>query len=118
MDVLADNRVALYLLTGDEGVARSGKPQGRRVVDDFNTPTLPVATVNYSVPDDVKRLFNETFADHNRSAIVADLMLRAVEDHRQQVQSAQAVDRLLARRAHRPAATAAAVRAAREAGRP
>lgn len=77
-----------------------------------------MATVNYSVPDDVKRLFNETFADHNRSAIVADLMLRAVEDHRQQVQSAQAVDRLLARRAHRPAATAAAVRAAREAGRP
>ncbi|MDN5936768.1 MAG: hypothetical protein L0H75_11465, partial [Nitrosospira sp.] len=37
-----------------------------------------MATVNYSVPDDVKEAFNRSFADHNKSAIIADLMRKAV----------------------------------------
>ena len=36
-----------------------------------------MATVNFSVPDDVKDAFNETFKDRNKSAIVADLMREA-----------------------------------------
>lgn len=38
-----------------------------------------MATMNFSIPDDVKDAFNETFATENKSAIVADLMRRAVE---------------------------------------
>ena len=38
-----------------------------------------MGTMNFSIPDDVKDAFNKTFADENKSAIVADLMRRAVE---------------------------------------
>ena len=36
-----------------------------------------MATVNFSVPDEVKELFNATFAHKNKSAIIAELMLEA-----------------------------------------
>ena len=37
-----------------------------------------MATVNFSVPDDVREAFNETFKDRNKSAIIAELMREAV----------------------------------------
>ncbi len=37
-----------------------------------------MGTMNFSIPDDVKDAFNETFAAENKSAIVADLMRKAV----------------------------------------
>ncbi|MGH8478461.1 MAG: hypothetical protein ACREXK_02515 [Gammaproteobacteria bacterium] len=41
-----------------------------------------MATVNFSVPADVKQLFNETFANRNKSAVIAELTLEAVERER------------------------------------
>ena len=38
-----------------------------------------MATVNFSVPDDVRDAFNETFKDRNKSAIVAELMRETVD---------------------------------------
>jgi len=38
-----------------------------------------MSTVNYSVPEDVKKAFNKTFKNQNKSAIIAELMVEAVE---------------------------------------
>jgi hypothetical protein len=38
-----------------------------------------MATMNFSIPDDVKEAFNAEFATENKSAIVTDLMRKAVE---------------------------------------
>jgi hypothetical protein len=38
-----------------------------------------MTTVNYSIPDDVKELFNTAFAGANRSEVVAGLMQQAAE---------------------------------------
>ena len=77
-----------------------------------------MTTVNFSVPDDVKRAFNETFKNQNKSAIIADLMREAVERARQRQRQSEAIDRILERRKHGPAITEAEFRAAREEGRP
>ncbi len=62
-----------------------------------------MATVNFSVPDAVKQAFNVTFAGRNKSALIADLMMRAVEEEQQRQRRAFAIERLLARRgARRP----------------
>lgn len=39
-----------------------------------------MATVNFSVPDEVKERFDRAFGDQNKSAIIADLMRRAVDE--------------------------------------
>ncbi len=39
-----------------------------------------MATMNFSIPEDVKRRFNELFGDRNKSEIVTGLMRRAIED--------------------------------------
>lgn len=54
-----------------------------------------MATVNFSVPDEIKESFNETFGDENKSAIVARLMQEAVEERRRQERRAAAVDAIL-----------------------
>ncbi len=73
-----------------------------------------MATVNFSIPDKVKQVFNAAFADRNKSAIIAELMLRAVEEQRVREARAKAIDRLLARRSSKPVVSGAAIRAARE----
>lgn len=77
-----------------------------------------MSTVNFSVPEEVKQVFNETFAGQNKSAIIADLMLEAVERARSRERSLLAFKRILKRRPKAPAVTESQVRAAREAGRP
>jgi len=76
-----------------------------------------MATVNYSVPDEVKDAFNETFKDQNKSAIIADLMREAVEQAQRKQRSHEAIARILERREHAPILTEEDFRAAREAGR-
>ena len=76
-----------------------------------------MATVNFSVPDDVKERFNKAFAGQNKSQIIAELMVRAVEEQALRKRRARAIDALLRRRPDRPAASVAQVRKAREAGR-
>jgi hypothetical protein len=44
-----------------------------------------MATVNFSVPDEVKAEFDNVFGDQNKSAVIAALMRRAVKEHKQQL---------------------------------
>jgi hypothetical protein len=77
-----------------------------------------MATVNFSVPEDVKNAFNEAFKGQNKSAIIAELMREAVERAARKQRSADAIGRILERRRHAPAVTDEELRAAREEGRP
>jgi hypothetical protein len=79
---------------------------------------MPISTVNFSVPEEVKQAFNDTFATENKSAIIARLMQQAVEERQRQRRRAAAIDALLElRRTQRPASDAE-VAAARQEGRP
>jgi hypothetical protein len=73
-----------------------------------------MATVNFSVPDDVKEAFNAVFAGRNKSAVIADLMVRAVEEEQMRKRRAQAIDRLLVRRGSKRPVSLEEIRAARE----
>lgn len=54
-----------------------------------------MATVRFSVPDEVKEAFQEAFANESRSAVITRLMRQAVEEkHREQRRSA-AIEALL-----------------------
>lgn len=54
-----------------------------------------MATVNFSVPEEIKREFQETFRGENKSAVIARLMHEAVEARRRQERRAAALDALL-----------------------
>lgn len=77
-----------------------------------------MATVNYSVPDEVRDAFNETFKDRNKSAIIAELMREAVERFRRRRRSHVAIDQILERRRDRQPLSDDDIRSARRAGRP
>ena len=106
--------------------AQVDKPVGSAqndVVEHFNKFSnhrihSDMSTVNFSVPEDVKQSFNQTFKGRNKSAIIADLMQKAVERDLLRQKSEAAARRILRRRGSAPATTEARVRAAREAGRP
>jgi hypothetical protein len=76
-----------------------------------------MATVNFSVPEEVKAAFNETFRGRNKSAVIADLMLEAVERERRAQRSHRAIGRILERRASAPVLSEQEIRKAREDGR-
>lgn len=78
---------------------------------------MRVATVNFSVPDEVKRAFDRAFRDQNKSAVIADLMRRAVADVDRRKQRVELFRLLTERRSKRRAASNSDVRAARDAGR-
>jgi hypothetical protein len=44
-----------------------------------------MATVNFSVPDEVKMEFDKAFGGQNKSSIIADLMRRAVRERKLQI---------------------------------
>ena len=73
-----------------------------------------MTTVIYSIPEDVKLAFDDTFRGRNKSAIIAELMRRAVEEEKRRVVRARAGDALLARRDQRPAVNEDAVRRIRD----
>jgi len=72
-----------------------------------------MATVNFSVPDDVKSAFDKAFSDQNKSAIVADLMRRAVRESEQRNRRERLIRQLANARAGRPTYSAAQLRKAR-----
>ena len=76
-----------------------------------------MATMNFSIPDDVKDRFNEVFKDANKSAVAARALAREIEDEVRRRRSADFVERLLAMRAQSPGFTAEEIRSAREEGR-
>lgn len=77
-----------------------------------------MATVNFSVPDDVKRAFNDAFADQNKSAVLTELMRQAVERRQRDQRRVAAIDALLRLRGRQRPVTDREVRAARARGRP
>ena len=77
-----------------------------------------MATVNFSVPEEVKREFQRTFANENKSAIIARLMKQAIEERRRQEQRRAAIEQLLELRKRAPRVTDAQIRRARRYGRP
>jgi hypothetical protein len=76
-----------------------------------------MATVNFSVPEDVKRTFNKAFAGTNKSAVVAQLMRQAVEERRRQARRRRAIERLLRLRGTARPVSEGAIRTARVKGR-
>lgn len=77
-----------------------------------------MATVNFSVPEDIKNAFNMVFEGQNKSAVIAELMREAVDRVQSQQRSEEAYQRILERRQHAPRITEEQFRAAREEGRP
>jgi hypothetical protein len=72
-----------------------------------------MAIVNYSVPAPIKDAFNRVFAGENKSAVIAELMRRAVVDREQAGRRVALFEALTQDRARRPAATDRALRTAR-----
>ncbi|HEV7668670.1 MAG TPA: hypothetical protein VGS22_09110 [Thermoanaerobaculia bacterium] len=79
---------------------------------------MPTATINFSVPEEVKEAFQQTFAGENKSAIITQLMKDAVEERQRQHRRAKAIDALLELRQSMPKVTAAEAARARRQGRP
>lgn len=77
-----------------------------------------MATVNFSVPDEVKKAFNEAFAGENKSAILAKLMQQAIENRERLRRRAAAIDALLKLRAKQKPVTDRQIAQARRSGRP
>ncbi len=91
----------------------------RIIVENFNKESL-MATMNFSIPDEVKERFNRAFADRNKSAIVTQLLEDAIAQAERQQRSNVAIDRILSRLHHQrtPVDDEDAIRAVREDGRP
>ena len=77
-----------------------------------------MATVNFSVPDEIKDAFQETFANENRSAIIARLMKEAVENRKRQERLAAAIDALVDLRLKQRLVSDKEIARARRSGRP
>ena len=77
-----------------------------------------MATVNFSVPSDVKKAFDKAFSRQNKSAVLTELMRQAVDERQRRRRRAMVVEKLLALRKRTRRITDSAVRAARRRGRP
>jgi len=77
-----------------------------------------MATMNFSVPDDVKAAFNRAYAGANKSAVLTQLLRQAVEERERLMRRRRAIDRLLKLRGSAPVASARALRSARRKNRP
>ena len=76
-----------------------------------------MATVNFSVPDDVKAAFDKTFGGQNKSAVIADLMRQAVANAKLRKRRVDIFRTLTQRRSERPSLSDLQIRASRTAGR-
>jgi hypothetical protein len=76
-----------------------------------------VATVNFSVPDEVKAEFDKAFGDQNKSSIIAGLMRRAVRERQLQIRRSRVFRKLGSARASRPSFGSEEIRKARIAER-
>ena len=77
-----------------------------------------MATVNFSVPEEIKQAFQEAFANDNKSAVIARLMQQAVEEKKRQQRRAAAIDALLDFRRQQKPVSDSEITRAREADRP
>lgn len=77
-----------------------------------------MATVNFSVPDEIKNRFNKVFAHQNKSHVIAELMKKAIEEHEHQQHRSLAIDALLKLRAKQKPVSSKKINQARQQGRP
>ena len=77
-----------------------------------------MATVNFSVPDDVKMEFDKAFGEQNKSSFIADLMRRAVRERKLQIRRERLFRQFRVARSGRPSFTSEEVRKARSVERP
>ena len=77
-----------------------------------------MATINFSVPDDVKAEFDKAFGEHNKSAIIAELMRRAVRERQLQIRRERLFRQLSSARSSRPSFSSEEVRRVRAVDRP
>ena len=77
-----------------------------------------MATINFSVPNDVKEAFNETFHGENKSAVLTRLMRDAVEERKRQKRRVAAINAILRLRAKSHVVTDDEIQKARKRGRP
>ena len=77
-----------------------------------------MATMNFSVPENVKKQFDKAFAGRNKSAVLTQLMQQAIDEQKQFERRKRAIDQLLALREHAPRVTDKDIRLARTQGRP
>jgi hypothetical protein len=81
-----------------------------------------MATMNFSIPDDVKEDFNKAFKGQNKSAVVAMLMRRAIEEKKRRAKQDRDLDALIEEllriRAEDPPASDEEIRRTRVEGRP
>ncbi len=73
-----------------------------------------MGTMNFSIPDDVKDRFNEVFEGENKSAIIARLMVQAIEDVERKRKSVGFVERIRQIRAKGRSVTEDEIRRVRE----
>jgi hypothetical protein len=78
--------------------------------------------MNFSVPDDLKKAFNKAFKGENKSAVVAELMRKAIEERERRAKQDKDLDafieELLRIRAEDPPMTDEEIRRIRVEGRP
>ncbi len=89
-----------------------------RIIEIFNNGASVMATVNFSVPDDVKAEFDKVFGGENKSAVIAELMRKAVAEVRLRKRREAIFRTLTQRRAARPSLSDAQILASRATGRP
>jgi cytochrome P450 len=81
-----------------------------------------MATMNFSVPDEIKEAFNKAFKGENKSAIVAELMRRAIEEKKRRAKQDKDLDALIEEllriRAEDPPMSDEEIRRIRMEGRP
>lgn len=77
-----------------------------------------MATVNFSVPEDVMDAFNATFSGENKSAVLTQLMREAIARVEEQRRRKAAAERIQARRALAPRLSYVRLAKARVTGRP
>ncbi len=76
-----------------------------------------MATMNFSVPEDVKKQFDKVFSGKNKSAVLTQLMQQAIEEQRRAGRRKRAIDQLLILREQAPRVTDKAIRLARNQSR-
>ena len=77
-----------------------------------------MATVNFSVPETVKKQFDKVFAGKNKSAVLTQLMQQAIEEQQRLGRRKRAIDQLLSLREKAPRVTDKEIKRTRTQGRP
>jgi metal-responsive CopG/Arc/MetJ family transcriptional regulator len=77
-----------------------------------------MATVNFSVPEDVNHQFDKVFAGKNKSEVLTQLMQQAIKEQKRLGRRRRVINCLLALREQAPRVTDKGTRLARTQGRP